>query len=834
MDSEGILVAQKITPDGNIAWAPDCVQVSTLAVEERWPSIEPDGMGGAYICWGWGTYSRGGTLYLQHLDSDGELFDGWEKEGKAVVSGPEVSPSIGLIADSAGGVYVGFYNDGVKSYLRYDPNGTVHPGWPNEGKRVCTEGEFHVFIRTKLLSDGGLLAAWEGRRTDEWSDVYEGIYVQRIDPDGDYHKGWDPEGKLIYEQFDDEYSNFYTDSMIPEDKDWMLLSWNKNPYGIVGLYIDENGEPLPGWSSEGKLLIPDSEFPGNPNPNLGTEYYWGTTTDGAGGALLRWEDRGTDDLRVAHIDEKGCFDPVWGGEAGKVLRSGDGSPFSYEDGGAPDGAGGLFIRDYYWLHHITNQATAAEGWPDKGLLISTTDSLDAACGETLGLIYIWSEDRDGTGDRLYAQKITDPSNFSTYVLVQNPGEKQANVNVEFMIPGGFTRSETVTVPANSRKTIDVMEYLAGREVSTKVTSVTADTPVICERSMYFDYKGTYEGGHDCTGVTAPGTTWYLAEGYTANRFDTYLLLQNPGENTAEVTVTYMLPGSATVEGTYTVPAHSRYTVSVDAVPGLESTELSMKIDSSAPICAERAMYFNYYGRIGGHDQAAIGSPEKTWYLPEGYTAEEFDTYVLVQNPGDTEASVTYTYMNDEGAVIPVEEKVGPHSRFTVKADDIPELSSCEFSTKVSSNVPVIAERAMYFDYKGKAGGHDSVGATSPSPTWYLAEGYTAGEFDTYVLMQNTGDTTATVEATYMLPWGDPVVETYDILPNSRYTVKLDDIPGLEATEVSTKLETTGGTGIIAERAIYFTYQGKWSGGHDAIGVTQPSATWYFAEGYTGY
>ena len=61
--------------------------------------------------------------------------------------------------------------------------------------------------------------------------------------------------------------------------------------------------------------------------------------------------------------------------------------------------------------------------------------------------------------------------------------------------------------------------------------------------------------------------------------------------------------------------------------------------------------------------------------------------------------------------------------YRLEADDIDGLSQAMFSTEVTSNVPVIAERARYFDYSGRwSGGHDAIGVTLPSDTWYFAEG----------------------------------------------------------------------------------------------------------------
>ena len=43
-------------------------------------------------------------------------------------------------------------------------------------------------------------------------------------------------------------------------------------------------------------------------------------------------------------------------------------------------------------------------------------------------------------------------------------------------------------------------------------------------------------GSGFTNVTAPRTTWYLAEGATHSGFDLFYLLENPGDTQAEVKV----------------------------------------------------------------------------------------------------------------------------------------------------------------------------------------------------------------------------------------------------------------------------------------------------------
>ncbi len=61
----------------------------------------------------------------------------------------------------------------------------------------------------------------------------------------------------------------------------------------------------------------------------------------------------------------------------------------------------------------------------------------------------------------------------------------------------------------------------------------------------------------------------------------------------------------------------------------------------------------------------------------------------------------------------------------------------EVSIKCECASPFIAERPMYFSYKGAwTGGHDVAGATYPSDCWYFAEGCTRAGFEEWLCLQN--------------------------------------------------------------------------------------------------
>ena len=101
-------------------------------------------------------------------------------------------------------------------------------------------------------------------------------------------------------------------------------------------------------------------------------------------------------------------------------------------------------------------------------------------------------------------------------------------------------------------------------------------------------------------------------------------------------------------------------------------------------------------RTWGHDSIGAADPSQEWYLAEGSTGPGFETWVLVQNPNDTEAEVDITYMTPEGPVQGPSETIPANSRQTYNvASTIPDC--WEVSTKVTSDEPVIAERAVYGD-----------------------------------------------------------------------------------------------------------------------------------------
>jgi hypothetical protein len=118
------------------------------------------------------------------------------------------------------------------------------------------------------------------------------------------------------------------------------------------------------------------------------------------------------------------------------------------------------------------------------------------------------------------------------------------------------------------------------------------------------------------------------------------------------------------------------------------------------------------------------APSKTFYLAEGYTGPGFDSYVLLLNPNATAATANVRFMLNGGKFVDAQYAVPARSRFTIPLNKQEGLSSTDVSTMVSSDLPLVAERSVYFDYEGRQGGSCGPGVPAPAAKWYFAEGYT--------------------------------------------------------------------------------------------------------------
>lgn len=310
------------------------------------------------------------------------------------------------------------------------------------------------------------------------------------------------------------------------------------------------------------------------------------------------------------------------------------------------------------------------------------------------------------------------------------------------------------------------------------------------------------------------SSWYFAEGSTQPPFDLWLLLQNPNPTPAAARITYMKTDGARQLQEVVLAPSSRKSIYVNQV--VPSSELSIKVESDATLLAERSMYF----RSDGHDSVGAAAPSNRWYMAEGNTREGFETWLLIQNPQDTEAHATVTFLTVDGLRKDVAVTLPPTSRKSLFVNTL--LPDSELSAMVSSDQPVVVERTMYFR---QTGGHGGLAANRTATSWYLAEGRVGQGIDSWLLGMNPNPVAANLKVTFMREDGPPQVAFFSIRPWGRLSVYMNAVvaPGRVGARVDSDQP------IVVERSSYFA-GGR--GGTNSVGSATLSQDWFLPEGST--
>jgi poly-gamma-glutamate capsule biosynthesis protein CapA/YwtB (metallophosphatase superfamily) len=342
----------------------------------------------------------------------------------------------------------------------------------------------------------------------------------------------------------------------------------------------------------------------------------------------------------------------------------------------------------------------------------------------------------------------------------------------------------------------------------------------------------WSGGHCGTALPGTSTSWYFAEGTTRPGFDEWLCVLNPNGEPCALTFHFLSSGGEGTPFKAGLAPHSRFTLNVKEAAGA-GLDVSVQLDSDRPVAAERAMYFRYGagGWTGGHCEHGAVSASEQWLFAEGTTRAGFDTWLSISNPQDAAAKVEVAFLLGAGQGDNHRESylLGPRSRFTLRVNDVvpPE---CDVSLRVVSDRPVVAERPVYFLYRGAwDGGHDALGSCQASTRWYFAEGTTQRGFEEWICLLNPQESDARATLTFMSGGGELRRLTIDVPAQRRVTVSVGEVVG---PEMDVSCEVSSREALVAERPMYFSYQGRYCGGHISAGCCAPISQAFFAEGCT--
>lgn len=298
--------------------------------------------------------------------------------------------------------------------------------------------------------------------------------------------------------------------------------------------------------------------------------------------------------------------------------------------------------------------------------------------------------------------------FATYVLLFNPHSQANRATVRYLRENAPPLTRTYDLGPMARLTIDAGAEPGLVDRSFGMT-IAFDRPALAERAMYFGGPPLWRAGHASSGVTQPSASWFFAEGATGSYFETFILLSNPNDAPADVTLTFLPDTGAPVTVQRRIREMERLTVNIEAdAPSLANAAVATQVVSTQPIVAERAQYWPFTPDrwFEAHASAGVTAAGLDWGLAEGRVGgpQLYQTYILLANPGTEPVDVTLTFVRESGTPVTKTFTVQPTSRFNVSTGPgtlVPELTEERFGAVIHASSPIIVERALYWNANGE-------------------------------------------------------------------------------------------------------------------------------------
>ena len=360
------------------------------------PFLVSDGAGGVIILWNDRRSGLDYDIYAQHLSSSGIAT--WTSNGVAVCSAPKNQRSPFGVPDGAGGAIVAWFDfrsDTADIYAqRINSRGVAQ--WTANGVVICNAADDQRVPHVARSGSGNTIIAWQDRRNGTDYD----IYAQRVNGSGSTL--WTSNGVAICTAAGDQDSV----RLISDGAGGAIMVWqdrrNGADYDVYAQRVATTGTPL--WTTKGVAIATGSGDQLSPR----------IATDGAGGAIIVWQDfrNGSDfDIYAQHIDS-----------SGSVLWAANGVPLSTAGGNQispvieSDGAGGAVASwadrrngSDYDIYAQRIDATGGVKWAVNGVPIgaSAFDQVAPRIGTdgSGGAYLVWEDWGSGSASHIYAQHV---------------------------------------------------------------------------------------------------------------------------------------------------------------------------------------------------------------------------------------------------------------------------------------------------------------------------------------------------------------------------------------------------------------------------------------------
>ncbi len=489
------------SPAAASLWGPAGVPVCGQGCYASGHLIVPDGAGGVYVTW---RDSRNypvtdDDVYVQRITAAGEIAPGWPAEGLPVCLLPEPQAPTGLARDSQGGVIVVWYDHrNVQAGLSQDiyaqrvmPDGTIAPGWPENGAAVTNALEYQYPYTITPDGTGGAYVAWQ-----EWRDyVTQGIdvYAQHLTAVGTVAAGWPVDGLPVCTAAGPQDPG----TAVSDGEGGVVVAWDDLRSGMdtYAQRLLPDGTVAPGWTVDGTPVVIGRSKP-RIAPDGAGGFYVGCSTvtvladddyfvqrftfdgtrfagwpengvlvcdapderdglrvaeDRFGGLLLAWYDYRVPSIGIyaLRVLSDGSLAPGWTPNGVSISDEQNGQ--GVDVGVVPDGTGGAYVswlwQDFALFHshalvqRLTAQGAVGPGWPTYGAPAAVFSGDQTyprlATDDAGGAIVVWQQ-----GISLYAQRFSPDGPTPVLVSLAAVAAEPGRVLLTWQGPGASSLRAT--------------------------------------------------------------------------------------------------------------------------------------------------------------------------------------------------------------------------------------------------------------------------------------------------------------------------------------------------------------------------------------------------------
>ncbi len=191
--------------------------------------------------------------------------------------------------------------------------------------------------------------------------------------------------------------------------------------------------------------------------------------------------------------------------------------------------------------------------------------------------------------------------FDEYLLLANPSSQAVEADVSLASADGARLERRVSIPAQSRVSLDV-EHVDAAVADADVTAIVRGrngAMLVAERALWWGGSfAEWIEAHASFGATMPAARWLCAAGEVGGSAaaDTFVLVANGAIAPREIRVTLLPEGGGAVDAPFTVAAGGRLTIDMrQAFPGSIGRHFGVLVESAgaAPdLVVEQSTYWS--------------------------------------------------------------------------------------------------------------------------------------------------------------------------------------------------------------------------------------------------